>query len=204
MLALIFVVAGACDDSSTGSSGGGSSVANGGSGAGSGSMTGAGNGTSSAAGGAGQSTMAAEGGPCTMNRSVCDPSCQASCGSVSCVDLCCKDQPVTGFMCGGVCQETCTFHDQGAPECVAAQPVKGSDGSCTIKATVKGRAYEIHASGLHQLPTGQFPDWVCKRSEKSLGSAGGSQCGTSGCCKNSSCSDVCEALAADWAQCCGS
>jgi hypothetical protein len=46
-----------------------------------------------------------EGKECSLSGSDCDPDCLSSCGSPTCVDLCCSDSSSTGVMCDGQCRE---------------------------------------------------------------------------------------------------
>ena len=58
------------------------------------------------------------GDPCSYSSYDCDPSCQESCGDVSCVDLCCRDSTRSGVLCDGSCVDTCG--DTPSPEPDAA------------------------------------------------------------------------------------
>lgn len=89
-----------------------------------------------------------EGARCTLRIAAdCDSSCGAKCGTdPQCFDICCRDVAVEGVVCNGVCSESaCAYTDHDDPACNDAVPTARGD-VCSLKATVKGRVYELEAT----------------------------------------------------------
>jgi hypothetical protein len=84
-------------------------------------------GSAGKSGGSSGGTSGAEPQGCTITSNDCDPDCQASCGTPSCVELCCKEQKSPGVYCRNTCHPVGTIECKGS--CVDST-TNSNCGSC--------------------------------------------------------------------------
>lgn len=109
-------------------------------------------------GGGSGGTSSAQPQDCTITSNDCDPDCQASCGTPSCVDLCCKENKSPGVYCRNTCHPVGTIECKGACVDSTTSANCGSCGNACDEA--KG---EQCLDGECKLPTCEQLGTDCKR-----------------------------------------